>query len=208
MTTNSSDEQRAVFGNIVFTLAALCLLIALVGMARVAYDVVVAGALANLAGKLLLLLIVFVFGLGLGTLSQRRFNNAGFPIFAQIFTWLYLTLVSLTYLGITFRVAGQDYSLLMYGGFLAVIMVELLCAFSMRLIIPGRTIGVFAVPMLAIVLFHLLLVVYLYVFESAPLTAYLAGDLFFLMLMTIVSSAMLGQNAFRAVIERVIDKIG
>ena len=36
----------------------------------------------------------------------------------------------------------------------------------------------------------------------------LAGDLFLLFVMTDVSSAMLGQNAFRAVIDRVIEKDG
>jgi hypothetical protein len=208
MTAKTPDDLQLIYGNVVFTLGALCLIIYLLGMARVAYDVVLLGVISNLFAKLLLLLLVFYFGIGLGTISQRRFGIAGFPVFAQFFTWAFLALLSLTYLAITFRVSVRDYSMLLYGAFLTLILVQVASAFSMRLVVPGRTIGVFSIPMLAIVLFHLLLIVYQYVFAGMPLTLHLVGDLFFLLLMTVISSAMLGQSAFRAVIERLIDRIG
>ena len=79
---------------------------------------------------------------------------------------------------------------------------------ALRLFIPDKAIGIFAIPMIAIVLFHLGLVVYLYIFADTPVTAYLAGDLVFLLVMAGVSSALLGENAFRSVMERFIERVG
>ena len=79
---------------------------------------------------------------------------------------------------------------------------------GIRSTVTDRTIGYFAVPMLAIVLFHLALIVYRYIFVSAPLSAYLLGDIFLMLAMAVVSTGMLGQNAFRALIERFIERVG
>lgn len=149
---------------------------------------------------------MFVFGLGLGVLSQRRFENPGFLSFARVYTWVYLALTWVTYLGVTLQVNGQRYSVLQYVSLLLVLAVQFATVVGLRLGVPDRALGFFAIPMLAIVLFHLLLIVYRYIFASRPVTAYLAGDLFLLFMMTVLSSAMLGENAFRAVMDRVIEK--
>jgi hypothetical protein len=208
MSASPTNNQRLIFGTLVFTLAALCLVINLVGMARLAYDVVVLGAPTEFFVKVFILGLVYVFGLGLGTASHRRFENAAFPQFATVYAWAYLMLTCLTYLGATFRVSLHDYSLLLFGAFLLIILLELAAVLALRLFIPGRAIGIFAIPMLAIVLFHLGLVVYQYVFAAEPVTAYLAGDLVFLLAMTGVSSALLGENAFRSLMEKVIERVG
>ena len=208
MSASPTNNQRLIFGTLVFTLAALCLVINLVGMARLAYDVVVLGAPTGFFVKVFILGLVYVFGLGLGTASHRRFENAAFPQFATVYAWAYLMLTCLTYLGATFRVSLHNYSLLLFGAFLLIILLELAAVLSLRLFIPGKAIGIFAIPMLAIVLFHLGLVVYQYVFAAQPFTAYLAGDLVFLLAMTGVSSALLGENAFRSLMEKVIERVG
>jgi hypothetical protein len=208
MSASPTNNQRLVFGTLVFTLAALCLLINLLGIARLAYDVVVLGDVSGVVVKVVILAIVYIFGLGLGAVSYRRFENAAFPQFATVYAWAYLALTCLTYLGATFRVSLHDYSLLLYGAFLFIILLELGAVIALRLFIPGKAIGVFAIPMIAIVLFHLGLVVYQYIFASTPVTAYLLGDLVFLLAMTVVSSALLGENAFRSLVERVIERVG
>jgi hypothetical protein len=208
MATTSSNDQRQIFGTLVFALGALCLLIHLAGIGRLAYDVVVIGLASNLLVKLIILGLVFIFGLGLGVLSQRRFENAAFPLFTRVYTWVYLALLWVTYLGVTLQVNDQGYSILQYLSLLLILASLLAVTVGLRLVVPDRAFGLFAVPMLAVVLFHLLLIVYRYVFASLPVTVYLAGDLFLLAIMTIVSSAMLGQNAFRAVMDRVIEKVG
>lgn len=208
MSAQPTDNQRLIFGTLVFTLAALCLLINLLGMARLAYDVVVLGSLAGLLVKVTILSLVYLFGLGLGTVSQRRFENAAFPQFATVYAWAYLALTCLTYLGTTFRVSAHDYSLLLFGAFLLIILLELAAVMALRLFIRDRAIGIFAIPMIAIVLFHLGLVVYLYIFADTPVTAYLAGDLVFLLVMAVISSALLGENAFRSVMEKFVERVG
>jgi hypothetical protein len=208
MSTSPPANQRLIFGSLVFSLAAICLLVNLAGVARLAYDVVAVGALDNLFVKALILGLVFWFGLGLGIVSLRRFQSPAFPQFARIYTWTYLALASLTYLGITLRTSSHDYSLLLYGAFIALLLYELIGVLGLHLVMPDRSTGFFAIPILAIVLFHLVVIVYLYVFASAPLSLYLAGDLFLLLMMSAIGSALLGENAFRSIVERLIDKIG
>jgi hypothetical protein len=208
MSASPTNNQRLVFGSLVFTLSALCLLINLVGMARLAYDVVVLGAPTDLLVKAVILALVYVFGLGLGTISHRRFDSLAFAQFATVYAWVYLALTCLTYLGVTFRISLHDYSVLLYGAFFLLILLELAAVLALRLFIPGKAIGIFAIPMIAIVLFHLGLVVYQYIFAGTPVTAYLLGDLVFLLAMTGVSSALLGESAFRSLMERVIERVG
>jgi hypothetical protein len=145
-------------------------------------------------------------GLGLGSLSQRRFGSAGFPRFAKVFTWAYLVVAWFTYLGVTLIVNAQQYSVYEYTTALFMLAVVMGTVLSLRLVVPGRTIGVAAIPMLVIVLFHLLAVVYRYVFAALPVTSGVFGDLFLLLVMVLVSTAMLGENAFRALLDRVIEK--
>jgi hypothetical protein len=208
MTASPSSNSRLIFGSLVFALAAVCLLINLLGVARLAYDVVVNGLLAGVLAKAIILTLVFVFGLGLGMASQRRFATPAFSQFARVYAWAYLTLVCATYLIITFQVSDHNYSVAQYGGYLAMLALELLTVLGLLLIVPGRVVGMFAIPLMAIVIFHLGLIVYLYIFLSAPLSPYLLGDILLLVLMASISSALLGESAFRAVIERFIEKVG
>jgi hypothetical protein len=73
---------------------------------------------------------------------------------------------------------------------------------------PDRPTPLFAVPMLLFVLFHLLLIVYRYVFASASMSIFVAGDLALLFSMASVSSARLGEDTLRAIVERFIEKVG
>jgi hypothetical protein len=202
------SETRGLFGSLIFALGAVCLLINLAGVGRLAYDVVAVGAVTNLFVKVFILGVVFVFGLGLGTLSQRRFESPAFPLFARVFGWVYLALTWVSFLGIALLVNAQRYSLLQYGAYWLLLALELGAVIALRLVAPGRAIGLFAIPMLAVVLFHLLLVVYRFVFASVPVTLYLVGDLALIFGMGLISSTMLGENAFRAVLDRIIEKSG
>jgi hypothetical protein len=206
MTVPTNASQRQIIGVLVFVLGALCLLINLAGVTRVVYDVVVLGAANSLLIKVIILALVFAIGMGLGSLSQRRFGSAGFPRFARVFAWAYLLVAWVTYLGVTLIVNQQTYSVLQYVYLLFILAVVMGTVLSLRLVVPGRTIGLAAIPMLMIVLFHLLAVVYRYVFAALPVTSGVFGDLFLLLVMTIVSTAMLGENAFRALLDRIIEK--
>jgi hypothetical protein len=196
------------FGSLVFGLGAICLLINLVGLGRIAYDVVIAGAATNLLVKDIIIDLVFAFGLGLGIISRSRFGSPVFSPFARVYTWVYLAFTWVTYLLVTLRINSQEYSFLQYLTLLFMLGVELLSIAALRMAVPDRTMGYFAIPMLAIVLFHLALIVYRYIFASAPVSAFLLGDVVLMLVMASVSTSMLGANAFRTLIERFIERVG
>jgi hypothetical protein len=209
--TNSSPppaDQRLLLGSVVFALGAVCLVVVWFGLGRLAYDIVVDGVLSGLVVKVLVLALVYTFGVGLGSVSRTRFDNPVFPRLARAAAWIYLLLVWLTYLGIILQVDRQQYSLLEYLSFLALLLVELVALSGLRLITSDKATPFFALSLLVIVLFQLLLIVYRYVFASAPMSLYLGGDLLLLLAMGTVSSAMLGEDAFKAFIERFIEKVG
>ncbi len=191
-----------------FGLGAACLIVVWVGLGRVAYDVLITGVLSGLLVKFLVLAVVFAFGLGLGTLSRTRYDNPVFARLARVFAWAYLLLLWLTYLGVILRVDSQEYSILEYLSFLALLAMEVLALGGLRLVTSDRPSPFFALSVLIIVLFQLLLIVYRYVFASAPMSAFLLGDLLLLISMAAVGSGMLGEDALRAFVERFIEKVG
>ena len=208
MTSSQPAEQRLLLGSVVFALGGLCLVVVWFGLGRVAYDVVVSGELSGQAVKALVLAVVYAFGVGLCATSRARFDNPLFPRLAHGAAWVYLLLVWLTYLGIILQVDRQQYSLLEYLSFLALLLVELLALSGLRLITSDKPTPYFALSLLVIVLFQLLLIVYRYVFASAHASIYLGGNLLLLLAMGTVSSGMLGEDAFKAFIERFIQKVG
>ena len=208
MTPSQPPDQRLLLGSIVFALGGLCLVVVWFGLGRVAYDVVVSGVLDGLLVKALVLTVVYAFGVGLCAVSRGRFDNPLFPRLARGAAWLYLLLVWLTYLGIILQVDRQQYSLLEYLSFLALLLVELVALSGLRLITSDKPTPYFALSLLVIVLFQLLLIVYRYVFASAHASIYLGGNLLLLLAMGTVSSGMLGEDAFKAFIERFIQKVG
>ena len=208
MTSSQPADQRLLLGSFVFGLGALCLAVVWFGLARLAYDIVANGVLSGLLLKSLVLALVYAFGVGLGVVSRTRFDNPIFPRVARAAAWAFLLLLWLTYLGIVLQVDRQQYSLLQYLSFLALLLVELLALSGLRLVTNEKASPFFALSLLLIVLFQLLLIVFRYVFASAHASLYLGGNLLLLLAMGTVSSAMLGEDAFKAFIERFIEKVG
>jgi len=204
-----ADQSPAVQGIVIFGLCGVCLALVWVGLARVAYDLIFSGVLSNLLTKFLVLAIVYAFGVGLGVTGRSRFDHPLFGSLAQLCAIAFLLLLWLSYLGIVLRLDSREYSVLEYLAFLALLLVELLALGGMRLITSGRRPApYFALSLLVIVLFQVLLIVYRYVFASTPMSVFLVGDLVLLFAMAVASSAMLGEDAFRAFVERFIEKVG
>jgi len=206
--TSPPADQRTLLGSVVFALGALCLVIVWFGLGRIAYDVVVTGVLSNLPVKFLVLAVVYAFGVGLGSVSRTRFDNPIFPRLARLYAWIFLLLLWVSYLGIILRVDSHQYSLLEYISFLVLLLIQLLALSGLRMVTSDKAVPIFSLSLLVIVLFQLLLIVYRYVFASAPVSIYLLGDLVLLFGMASFSSAMLGEDAFKAFVERFIEKVG
>jgi len=177
------------------------------GLGKLAYDIVVINDLSDAFFKVILLVVVFVFGMGLGVLSIRGFDNWAFRSVARFFAWVYLGIACLSYFGITVVLYRQAYSIEAFGTFVLVMITELLAILSLHVVIEDHDIRPFSYPIFAVAAIQAFLALHRYVLVSVPVSAYLAGDLFFFLGMTLVGSAMLGDIAFASLIKRVIDEI-
>src|SRR3990172_3750405 len=185
MSTAPPPSPRQVAAGFTVWVAAACLLIYVGGLARLAYDVGGLGVLTGLGLKLGVLAVVYLLGLALGAVGQGRGSVPAFGTVARAFGWANLALASFTYLVITFRLLGHDYSAWQYGAFALILLAQLIAAGGLHVVSPARAVAIFAFPLLATVLFHLALVVYQVVFRSEPFSLYLVGDLALLLAMAL-----------------------
>jgi len=196
----SSTQTRTLLGFALAGLGATCLLIHLLGMSVLAYDLFInrAPVGADLIARALVLALVYLFGLGLGAVSQRIFRNEYFPVFAQLYVWIYLLLMAGSYLATLVRMNSQDYTFSLVLKFLLILIAEVLAIGGLRLTAAVRGVAWHAVPILLMTIVHLFWLAFRYVATSTPVSLYLLGDLFVLIVMTGVSLWLLGESMFRS----------
>lgn len=198
--TQSSIQTRVLLSLTLAGLGAACLLIHLIGMSVLAFDLFILRAPigADLIARAFVLGLVYLFGLGLGVVSQRRFGNDYFPVFAQIYTWIYLLLMAGSYLATLIRMSTHDYSYSLIVKFLLILIAELLAIGGLRVTAAVRGTGWHAAPILLMAIVHLFWLSFRYVATATPVSLYLLGDLFVLLVMTGVSLWLLGESMFRS----------
>ncbi len=200
--TLSPHWQSALKGS-TLALSAIGLLADILGIGKLAYDVIVVGDLADLGFKLIVLVIVFLFGVGLGVVSIRGFGNISLLVFARLYAWVYVAIACLSYLGIAFAMRQQNYDFGTYVAFVLVVAVQLLAVKAMQVALEKEIdIRQFSIPILTICLIHAVLIVYTYVFAGVRVSLYLLGDLLFFTGMTLIGSAMLGDIGFRTMVDK------
>ena len=191
-----------------FTLSAIGLLADILGIGKLAYDVVIIGDLTDLGFRLLILVIVFFFGIGLGVVAMKGFENTRVVDMAIFFSWVYIAIACLSYLGIAFSLRNQEYTVLTYLSFVVIIGSQLLATKGIQIALEDDIdIRQFSIPILTICLIHAILIVYSYIFAGTPVTLFLAGDLLFFTGMTLVGSAMLGDIAFISLMRKIYKEI-
>src|SRR3972149_1576313 len=153
----------------VLTLSAIGLLADILGIGKLAYDVIVAGQLVDLAFKLMVLVVVFLFGTGLGVLGIKGFRSIpSLYVIARFYSWVYLAIACLSYLGIAFTLYTRNYTFGTYVAFVSVIQTELLAIYALHVVIPKHDLRHFSIPILAVCSAHVILIVYTYVFAAVP----------------------------------------
>jgi hypothetical protein len=187
-----------------FALSAISLLADILGIGKIAYDVVVVGNLADLGFRLIILVLVFLFGIGLGLVAIRGFNNTRVVDMAKFYSWVYVAIACLSYLGVSFALRRHDYAFGTYFAFVVVILSQLLAIKGIQIAIEeDMDIRKYSIPILSVCLIHAVLIVYTYIFAAVPASVFLAGDLLFFTGMTLVGSAMLGDIGFRTLVLRI-----
>lgn len=191
-----------------FTLSGIGLLADILGIGKLAFDVVITGNLTDLGFRLLILTVVFFFGIGLGVVAMKGFENTRVVDMAIFFSWVYIAIACLSYLGIALSLKNQDYTILTYFSFVVIIGSQLLAAKGIQIALEDDLdIRQFSIPILTICLIHAILIVYSYIFIATPVTFFLAGDLIFFTGMTLVGSAMLGDIAFISLMRKIYEEV-
>lgn len=203
MKAELSPSWYKFFNYSTLTLSAIGLLADILGIGKLAYDVIVARQLSDLGFKMIVLVLVFLFGVGLGVISIKGFQNTSLLSIAQFYAWVYVAIACLSYLGISFSLNKQGYTFGTYVAFVFVILAELLAMYALHVVIDDHDIRQYSIPILGVCLVHAILVVYAYVFIPVPVSLYLAGDLFFFTAMTLIGSAMLGDIGFGTMLSRI-----
>jgi hypothetical protein len=196
----SSAQTRTLLGFVLAGLGAACLLIHLIGMSVLAYDLFIRRVPVgpDLIARALVLGLVYLFGLGLGSVSQRTLANEYFPVFAQIYVWIYLLLMAGSYLATLVRMNTQDYNSSLIIKFVLILAAELMAIGGLRLTAAVRGTGWHAAPIILMAIVHLFWLAFRYVATPTPVSLYLLGDLFVLFAMTGVGLWLLGESMFRS----------
>lgn len=203
----SPGWQRFLNGS-TFGLSGISLLADVLGLGKLAYDVIIIGDLTDLGFKLIVLLLVFLFGIGLGVVAVKGFDNTRVVDLARIYAWIYIAIACFSYLGIALALRSQDYNFSTYVAFVIVIISQLFAVKAMQIALEENLdIRHFSIPILTVCLVHGVLIVYTYVFATTPASIYLAGDIVFFTGMTLIGSAMLGDIAFRVLLAKIYHEV-
>ncbi len=196
--------EDKVFRITTFGIGGVSLLADLLGIAKFVYDIVVVGNLNDVFFKIVVLTLVFIFGASLGIVSMRRFDSMSFPTVARLYAWAYLGMTCISYFGMAVVLNTQNYSFETFAAFVSVITAELLALAALHVIIDNHDVRIYSVPVLILTLVQLILIVYKYIFASAPVSLRLAGELLFFIPMTLIGSALLGDIGFVSLIQRIV----
>ncbi|MGC9424118.1 hypothetical protein [Vibrio sp.] len=93
-----------------FALTIISLLADILGLGKLAYDVIVQGNVNDLLIKVLILALAFLFGIGLGYLGVRGFRNTTIPSVARLYAWIYLGIACTSYFGVAVVLNRQDFT--------------------------------------------------------------------------------------------------
>ena len=190
-----------------FALTIISLLADILGLGKLAYDVIVQGNVSDLLIKVLLLALAFLFGVGLGYLGMKGFKNTTIPSVARLYAWIYLGITCASYFGVAVVFSRQDYTFITFLAFVLVVAAELLAIMGLHVVIEELDLRLLSIPLLSVAAFHIILILYRYILTAARVTFHLVGDLFFFIGMTMVSSAMYGDIGFATMLRRILQRI-
>ena len=190
-----------------FALTIISLLADILGLGKLAYDVIVQGNVNDLLVKVLILVLAFLFGIGLGYLGVRGFRDTTIPSIARLYAWIYLGITCASYFGVAVVLNRQDFSFVTFLAFVLVITAELLAILGLHLVIEELDLRLLSIPIFSVSAFHIILVLYRYILAASRVSLHLLGDLFFFVGMTIVGSAMYGDIGFATMIRRIVQHL-
>ena len=187
-------SQRGLLSLLMLLLSLGGLTFALLGGAKLVWDIFNIGLYASLNGlvtKAIVIGLAYVVGWVSAMVAIRIFGNLVLPFIINVFIWGCLIAVCALYVLILQRLYMQNYDGLHFVAYLLIVLTGIAAMVGMHLIIEDHDLRPFAIPLLVINLIQLGLIVFRYVFTSGANPIFLLNDVIFFIVMASISIFML-----------------
>lgn len=178
-------SQRGMLSLLMFFASVGALTIALIGGARLVFDILGAGlinSLSTLPTKAFVVGLAYVVGWLAAMVAIRIYGNLVLPFVINIFIWACLVGVCSLYLLVLQRLYDQSYDLLRFWAYLTMLAAGLTAMVGLHLILEDHDLRPLSMPLLIISMIQLALIVFRYVFTDGN-PVYLWRDLLFFLSM-------------------------
>ncbi len=165
--------------------------IAMLGGAKMVYDILANQAGTGFIAPVVALGIAYLVGWLSAMVGIRVFGNLILPILINLFTWVCLAGICFLYIEIMQRLYLQQYDILRFTKYVVVMLAALTAMVGLHLVIEDHNLRPFSLPLLILCMIQLGLIVYRYVFIGSNSPLYILGDLFFLLGMSGFSVLMM-----------------
>ena len=179
-------SQRGMFSILMLLASIIALGFALLGGAKLVFDIFSAGLLNSINGlgtKVLVVGLAYAVGWLTAMIAIRVYGNLVLPFAINFLIWGCLIGVCTLYLLILQRLYDQAYDLPHYVAYLMIMVAGLAAMVGLHLIIEDHDLRPFSIPLLVIAMMQLGLIVFRYVFTTTANPAYLWKDLLFFFMM-------------------------
>lgn len=168
------------------------------------FDVGLEQSLNGLFIKVIVVGLAYLVGWGAAILAIRVYGNLVLPVIINLFIWGMLIGVCILYLMILQRLYNQQYNLLRFTAYVAMMASAAAGMIGLHLILDGHDLRPFSIPILVIVFIQLGLIVFRYVFTPDVNLAFLIFDLTFFIGMATFSMLMLAHIGLLGPVRRQI----
>jgi predicted neutral ceramidase superfamily lipid hydrolase len=187
-------SQRGMFSILMLLASILALGFALLGGAKLIFDIFDAGLLKSLNGlgsKILVVSLAYLVGWLTAMVAIRVYGNLVLPFVINFLAWGCLIGVCALYVLILDRLYDQNYDLPHYVAYLLIMAAGLVAMVGLHLIVENHDLRPFSIPLLVIAMIQLGLIVFRYVFTESAKPAFLWKDLLFFFMMSLFAFMML-----------------
>jgi hypothetical protein len=207
MQSHGSVSQRGLLSISMMMFSVGGLGIAMLAGAKLTFNVFNAGLLESLDGLFIKVIVVglaYLVGWIAAMLAIRVYGNLVLPFIINLFIWGILIGICTLYLMILQRLYNQQYDLLHFMAYVAVMAGAAAGMLGLHLILEGHDLRPLSIPILVIVFIQLGLIVLRYVFTPDAKPGYLFFDLIFFFGMAAFSGFMLAHLGLLAPARRQI----
>ena len=207
MQSHSSISQRGLLSISMLLFSVGGLSIAMLAGAKLVYNIFDVGLWESLDGliiKVIVVGLVYLVGWGAAMLAIRVYGNLVLPFIINLFIWGILIGICTLYLLILQRLYNQQYDLLHFIDYVAVMTSAAAAMIGLHLILEGHDLRPLAIPILIINFIQLGLIVLRYVFTPDVKLGYLIFDVTFFAGMTAFSLFMLAHIGLLGPVRRQI----